>query len=141
MSGSSPRRPTVGVGVVVLDRAEGGSVSVVLIRRGQPPRQGQLSIPGGKQEFGETVREAAVREVKEEVGLDVEILGLVDVVDLVAPDAHFTLIDFVARPIGGVLAAGSDAASAEWVKVADVPSLKLWDETQRIINASVQFLP
>lgn len=135
------RKPTVGVGVVILDRSPQGIVSVVLIKRGQPPRQGQWSIPGGKQEFGETVREAAVREVKEETGLDVELLGLVDVVDLIAPDAHYTLVDFVARPLGGTLQAGSDAASAEWVAVADVPAMKLWDETERIINASVQFLP
>lgn len=135
------KRPTVGVGVVILDRAPDGAVSVVLIKRGKPPRKGQWSIPGGKQEFGETVRDAARREVQEETGLDVEILTLVDVLDLMTPEAHFTLVDFVARPVSGALKAGSDAADARWVPLQDLPALKLWEETERIINASVQFLP
>lgn len=140
MSENKPRRPTVGIGVVILDRCEAGTISVLLVKRGKPPRQGQWSIPGGKQEFGETVREAAMREVQEETGLKIEILGLVDVLDLLAPDAHYTLIDFVAKPVGGRLEAGSDAAAANWFALADVPKLKMWDQTERVIKASVNFL-
>src|SRR4051812_29270883 len=109
--------PIVGVGAVVWnDRGE-----IVLIRRGQEPRLGEWSIPGGRLEWGESVREAIIREVQEETGLDVEIDGLIDVVDSVTRNAsdevvrHYVLIDFLARPVGGALRAGSDAAEARWV--------------------------
>ena len=77
-----PARPIVGVGTVVLD----GDM-VLMIQRGKPPRQGLWSLPGGAQELGETIHEAARREVREETGLEIEIFGLIDVVDSVRPDA------------------------------------------------------
>jgi len=64
MSREYPARPIVGVGVVVCRGEE-----VLLIRRGQPPRLGQWSLPGGGQEVGETIEEAVRREVREETGL------------------------------------------------------------------------
>src|SRR5690606_17052775 len=71
-----PDRPYVGVGVVVFRGDE-----VLLAMRGKLPRRFTWSIPGGAQEVGETVREAAAREIREETGLEIEILGLVDVID------------------------------------------------------------
>jgi len=131
------RHPIPGVGVVILRRAETG-VEVLLIQRGQPPRQGQWSLPGGKQEWGETVQEAAKREVREETNLEVDILGLIDVVDLVdLPNTHYALIDFLATPTGGSLQAGSDAADAVWVSVSALSDYALWSETQRIIARAV----
>jgi 8-oxo-dGTP diphosphatase len=137
----SQARPTIGVGVIVLDGDR-----VLLVKRGKPPREGQWSIPGGKQEWGETVREAARREVLEETGLEVSVGALVDVIDLRAPDGvgglthHYTLIDFVAAPIGGALRAGSDAADARWVALDDLDAHGLWDETVRVIGQSVDIL-
>lgn len=115
----------------------------LLIRRGKQPRIGEWSIPGGRQELGETVREAAVREIKEETGLDVEVAGLIDVVDSIRNDSdervkfHATLIDFAARWIGGEAVAGSDAMGVGWFRLSDLDSLKLWSETERIIRESV----
>jgi 8-oxo-dGTP diphosphatase len=128
-------RPSVGVGVVVVRDG-----SVLLIRRGQPPNQGQWSIPGGRQEWGETVREAALREVREETGLEVELVDLIGVFDGIGrqPDGtvgwHYTLIDFVARWTGGEPVAGGDAAHAEFVPRARLRSLGLWSETLRAID-------
>lgn len=132
------KHPIPGVGVVIL-RTGANGVEVLLVRRAKPPRENTWSIPGGKQEWGETLQDAARREVMEETGLTVEILGLVDVLDLIAsPDMHYSLIDFAARPVGGTLRAGSDAADARWVPVADLGDYALWSETDRIITLAVR---
>lgn len=81
MSREYPDRPIAGVGVVVLREDR-----VLMIRRGREPRMGQWSIPGGKQEVGETWRETAIREVREETGVEIEVIGIVDVVDAIVRD-------------------------------------------------------
>lgn len=132
-----PGRPLVGVGTIVWRGDQ-----VLLIRRSKPPLAGAWSLPGGAQRLGETVRAAALRELKEETGLDAEILGLVDVVDGIFPDRdgavrnHYTLIDFAARAVGGQLAAASDAAEARWHKAEALANLGLWSETLRVIEAA-----
>ena len=143
MSREYPEWPVVGVGVVVL-----GSQGVVLIRRGKPPRRGQLSLPGGAQKLGETVFDAARREAREETGLDIDVLGLVDVVDSIQTGDggkvryHYTLVDVfaVVQPGAGPdgLRAGGDAQEAAWVALGDIPGLELWSETERIINLAVE---
>lgn len=126
----------MGVGAVILSDA-----GVVLIKRGKPPRVGAWSLPGGAQKLGETVAEAAHREILEETGLDAEIIGLIDVVDSISPASdgriqyHYTLVDMLAvAPAGDVPIAGADAADAIWVPMNDLPDYKLWSETIRIIN-------
>ena len=139
MSREYPTRPIVGVGVVVLAAGR-----VLLVRRGKPPREGQWGLPGGAQELGETVFEAGAREVREETGLDVEVLGLVDVVDTIRNDEsgriryHYTLVDVFAVARAGTLRSGGDAADAAWFDVADIPGLGLWSETERIIALAVE---
>jgi 8-oxo-dGTP diphosphatase len=134
----SPARPVVGVGAVIWN----GTGAIVLIRRSQPPRQGEWSIPGGRLEYGESIRDALAREVREETGLEIAVLGLIDVVDSVTRDErgvilrHYVLIDFAARVVGGKLAAGSDAADARWVPYGALGDYALWHETRRIIEAS-----
>jgi 8-oxo-dGTP diphosphatase len=81
MSREYPDRPISGVGVVVLRDNQ-----VLMIRRGREPRIGQWSIPGGKQRLGETWRETAAREVREETGVEIEVIGIVDVVDAIIRD-------------------------------------------------------
>ena len=133
-----PGRPVVGVGVVVWrdDR-------FLLVRRAKAPNQGQWSLPGGAQQLGETVFAAARREIMEEAALDVEILGLVDVVDGIKMDDqgrvqfHYTLVDVVAESRQGKAVAGDDAAAVGWYRLADLADLDLWSETERIIRESV----
>lgn len=129
--------PIVGVGLVLIERGR-----VLLVRRKHPPLAGAWSLPGGKQAAGETMRQTALRELKEETGLAAEILGLVDIVDATFPDApggaHYTLIEFAARPAGGALRAGSDASEAAWLDLAALPGLGLWSETERVIDDARQ---
>jgi ADP-ribose pyrophosphatase YjhB (NUDIX family) len=114
-----------------------------MIRRGKPPREGQWSLPGGGQKLGETAFAAARREVQEETGLAVEVLGLVDVVDSIRRDTdgrvqyHYTLVDVLAVVAPGASsqpAAGGDAAEAAWFGFDDLAGLDLWSETKRIID-------
>ncbi len=137
-----PDQPIIGIGVVIFKGTD-----VLLIRRGKPPRKGELSIPGGAQAVGETVRQAAIREVREETGLSISLSGLIDVVDIVRPDAsgkiryHYTLIDFAAEWESGEAVAASDAAEAFWTPIATINSLNLWSETVRIIEQAAQMRP
>lgn len=134
-----PERPIVGIGAIVLKGA-----SVLLIRRGKPPRAGGWSLPGGAQKVGEMAAEAALREVREETGIEADVLGLVDVVDSVTRDAegriqyHYTLVDFACRWTAGEPVAGGDAAEARWVPIADLDGLGLWSETLRVIHLAAE---
>ena len=139
MTREYPEYPMVGVGVVVWK-----GEAVLLIQRGKPPREGAWSLPGGRQELGETTREAGVREVLEETGLEIEIKDLIDVVDSINRDdsgrvrMQYTLVDYWAEWVSGVLTAGTDAADARWVNPEDLPDYNLWDETHRVIDLSAK---
>jgi 8-oxo-dGTP diphosphatase len=130
--------PILGVGAVIWNADN----QIVLIRRGQEPRLGEWSIPGGKLEWGEGLREALLREVREETGLGVEIENLIDVVDSITRDPsgallrHYVLVDFTARHVAGALRCGSDAAEARWVPYGRIGEYALWTETRRIIDTS-----
>lgn len=132
--------PVPTVGVVCLRDQE-----VLLIKRGTPPRLGQWSVPGGRLEWGETLQVAALRELKEETGVDAQLLGLIDVIDGVFParpsldgkageiTRHYVLIDYVARWTGGEPVAGDDAAEARFVSRDEAMVLVEWEETRRVI--------
>ncbi len=133
-----PERPIVGVGVVVL-RGVPKNNEVLLIRRGKPPREGGWSLPGGAQELGETVFEAARREVREETGVEIEVVDTVAVVDSISRDGdgaveyHYTLVDVAARWQSGEAREGGDAAAVEWADPDALDGYDLWSETLRII--------
>lgn len=128
--------PQVGVGVVVLN----GNDEVLLIRRGEEPNKGMWSIPGGKQEPGETLAETAHREILEETGVTVTGLTLIDVVDLIRHDndgkllRHFALIDYAARYESGEPIPGGDADAIKWVPVVTIADHVEWSETVRIVE-------
>jgi 8-oxo-dGTP diphosphatase len=135
---SSPCHPVPAVGVVCFNAVG----EVLLIQRGTPPRLGEWSIPGGKLEWGEKAINAALRELREETGVQAEIIGLIDVVDGIFTSRttgettrHYVLIDYVARYLSGEVVAGDDAADARFVAMADLDQYQLWDKTLQIIKA------
>jgi 8-oxo-dGTP diphosphatase len=132
----SPMIPTPAVGVVCLRGGE-----VLLIRRGTPPRVGEWSLPGGRIEPGERAVDTALRELREETGVEARLLGLVDVVDGLFPDigAHYVLIDYAAEWLSGEPVAEDDAAEARFWDVEAALRAVAWDETRRIIQAAVRF--
>lgn len=130
-----PKFPLVGVGAIIIDRDR-----VLLVKRAHPPIQGQWSIPGGVLEVGEMIREAAVREAREETGLIVDPRELLGVYDRILRDPehrvqyHYVLIDFLCRPTGGELLAASDAAEVRWFEREELGSLNLAEDTQDVIG-------
>lgn len=130
-----PDRPFCGVGVVCFKDDQ-----VLLVKRAKPPIRWEWSIPGGGQELGETTRETALRELKEETNIDARLIGLIDVVDSVSRDGddriqfHYTLVDFAAEWVSGEPLADDDVSDARWAPLAEIDTLGLWSETIRIIR-------
>lgn len=140
MSQIPPQRPVIGVGAIVWRGDQ-----VLLVRRGRPPRKDEWSLPGGRQEWGETVSEAARREVREETGVEIDVRDVVAVVDLIDRDEaddsirfHYTLVDVLAEWRAGEAHAGDDAAEVAWVDVDDLSRYRLWSETERIIRRAAE---
>jgi ADP-ribose pyrophosphatase YjhB (NUDIX family) len=136
-----PLAPLVGVGAVVVD---GGRV--LLVRRGSEPLRGQWSLPGGLLELGEAITDGVVREVREETGLIVKPLELIELLDRIHREGervryHYVIADYLCRVVGGHLQAASDADAAKWVERAEWNShsaLQLDPITVRVIEAGWQ---
>jgi ADP-ribose pyrophosphatase YjhB (NUDIX family) len=114
-----PLTPLIGVGAVVV--LEG---RVLLVRRGSEPLKGRWTLPGGVLEVGETLVEGVAREVREETGLVVEPLELVELLERIHPEAgrvryHYVIADYLCRVTGGELRAASDADAVRWVERAE----------------------
>ena len=136
-----PSSPLVGVGAVVVDRGR-----VLLIRRGTEPLKGQWSLPGGMLELGESLVAGVVREVREETGLAVEVVELVELLDRIHRDEdrvryHYVIADYLCRVTGGALEAASDADAVRWVQRAEwnrQDALKLDPITVRVMEKGWQ---
>src|SRR5262245_22840423 len=130
-----PARPVPGVGVVAFK-----DESVLLIQRGKEPRRGEWSIPGGAVEVGESVREAALREFREECGGEIELRELIDVVDIFSRDEngrvryHYIVVDYWAEWQAGDPVAGSDVMAARWVPVSALEPYGLPPWTRAVIE-------
>jgi 8-oxo-dGTP diphosphatase len=134
-----PDRPIVGVGAIIIEQNR-----VLLARRGNPPRAGQWSLPGGVVELGETLRSAAQREALEETGLIVEAGDVIEVLDRIIPGKdgatqyHYVLVDFLCCRRGGELRAGGDAAEVAWAAEEDLQQYKLEQITLDVIRKALR---
>jgi mutator protein MutT len=123
-------RPEICVGAVVIDDDR-----LLLVRRGHGPAAGEWSFPGGRVEFGETMIEALVREVKEETGLDVVVDDYIGHVEILGEQSHFVIHDFYATAFDAeVLVAGDDAAEVRWVPCHAVAELNLVDTVAEFLS-------
>jgi len=114
-----PDAPLVGIGAVIVHEGR-----VLLVRRGSEPLRGHWTLPGGVLEVGESLTEGVVREVREETGLLVEPLELVELLDRIhrldgRVRYHYVIADYLCRVTGGALQAASDADEVRWVARAE----------------------
>jgi 8-oxo-dGTP diphosphatase len=141
-----PERPIVGVGGVVIEDGR-----ALLIRRGNEPLMGQWSIPGGTLELGETLVEGTARELKEETGLEVRVLGMIEAFDRInfgrgadetwttkeerrRPRFHFVIVDYLCERISGEAVAGGDVTEVAWASEDDLEKFALTPAATRVLR-------
>ena len=130
-----PDHPIVGVGAIIVKGEE-----VLLARRGREPGYGEWSIPGGAVKLGETLEEAVVREVCEEVNLAIRVGEVVEVLERIFRDPegrvqyHYVLVDFLCEYLSGEVKPSSDALEARWLPVSEISRQRLPGKTKRVIQ-------
>ena len=134
-----PERPIVGVGAVIVRDGR-----VLIVRRRYEPLAGRWSLPGGTLELGETLEAGVAREMQEETGLDVEVGPVIEVFDRILLDAdrrvqyHFVLVDYLCRPVGGELRAGSDVDDAIFVDPVGLGPYDLTAKARAVIDRALE---
>jgi 8-oxo-dGTP diphosphatase len=133
-----PHRPILGVGAVILDGER-----FVLVQRGTEPHKNQWSIPGGMLESGESIKDAVMREAREETALEVQPVALVQVFERIVHDEsgavqfHYVILDYLCRLQDGLLRAGADAIDARWLRLDDLGSLSVADGTLGVLKKAL----
>ena len=137
-----PELPRLAVGAVVFHRQR-----VLLVRRGQPPAENQWAIPGGRVRLGETLQQAAEREILEETGLVIRAGAPVHTFDLIERDArgqvrfHYVIVDLEADYVSGDPRCGDDAAEAKWVGADELGDLRISRPTLALLRERYHFAP
>jgi 8-oxo-dGTP diphosphatase len=117
---------------------------VLLVRRAQEPSKGRWSVPGGMVELGETIREAARRELREECGIEVETTEVVDVVDSIVLDEsgqvrfHYVVIYLLAQYLNGLDCPSSDALEVRWVALNELGTLDMHPLARRTVQKAFE---
>jgi 8-oxo-dGTP diphosphatase len=129
-----PEAPIVGVGGVVFDGA-----SVLLAKRGQEPAKGTWSLPGGAVELGEKLTDALKREIQEEIGIQIEVGGLIRVLDRIIQDEvkriryHYVIVDYWGWKVSGEPKPGSDTSDLRLVPLNQVEKMDIHKEVRETI--------
>lgn len=138
--GHYPDQPQVAVGAIVFkdDR-------VLLVRRGKPPAEDLWAIPGGRVEIGETLQEAAEREILEETAIAIRARVPVYTFDVIERDArgrirfHYVIVDMTADYVRGYPRAGDDASAARWISSDELATLKVSPKTRQLLKTQFNF--
>ncbi len=142
MAREYPEKPVVGIGGVVIEDNR-----TLLIRRGSEPLRGQWSIPGGTLELGESLQAGVARELREETGLEVRVLELIEVFDRIFPSQtgndgspvrgpkfHYVIVDYLCERISGEARAGSDVTDVAFATEDELADYHLTETASRVIH-------
>jgi ADP-ribose pyrophosphatase len=130
-----PDTPQVAVGAVVVRDSK-----VLLVKRGHPPGEGLWAIPGGSVELGETLQQAAEREIKEETRLTIRAGNPIYTFDVIERDDtgriqfHYVIVDVIADFISGKLNPDDDARDARWVSLEELEHLPVSPSTRDLVK-------
>lgn len=129
--------PAIGVGALVLRRTRNDIMEVLLVKRKYPPFPGYWSIPGGHVEAGETIFEAAMRELYEETRIEAKPIGIVDVHELILREnglkRHYVIVDVLMEYLRGEPVAGSDAIETGFHSLPEALSMKVTPATRKLL--------
>jgi ADP-ribose pyrophosphatase len=135
-----PDHPRVAVGAIVIkdDR-------VLLVKRNKPPGEGLWAIPGGRVEPGETLQQAAEREIMEETGITIQAGDIVYTFEVIEPDEagrprfHYVIVDLASEYVTGKLDPSDDALEARWVSSQELKRLSVSQATTEVLKNVVHF--
>jgi ADP-ribose pyrophosphatase len=134
MKKKPPTAPQAAIGAVVMDKNR-----ILLVKRKYAPNRGKWSIPGGSIELGETLREAAEREILEETGLTVRAREPIYCFDYIERERngrvrfHYVIVDLAADLVGGELKPSDDAADAGWFAPGEIQKLNMTKSTRTFL--------
>ncbi len=134
-----PQAPRVAVGALVIK-----GTSVLLVKRGKAPSNDKWAIPGGSVELGETLQQAAEREILEETGIRIKALEPMYTFDFIERDGqgeirfHYVIVDLEAEYIDGEIKPGDDAAGAGWIPFAELKKLDMNQTTRAFLSTYLQ---
>jgi 8-oxo-dGTP diphosphatase len=132
-----PTRPYLAVSAAIVRDGR-----VLIVRRARPPAHGLYTLPGGGVELGETLEQAAIREIREETALEIEPIELVGFRQAIMRDAagrverHFVILPFAARFIGGEISLNEELAEAHWLAPQEVSGLNTTEGLAAIVAAA-----
>jgi ADP-ribose pyrophosphatase len=130
-----PDHPRAAVGAVVFKDNK-----VLLVRRGRPPARGQWAIPGGNIKLGETLQEAAEREILEETGIIIRAGDPIYTFDAVLRDDngkiqfHYVIVDLMADYVSGSPRPGDDADQVQWLDARALATLPVSPPTLKLLT-------
>jgi 8-oxo-dGTP diphosphatase len=137
-----PDRPMVGAGALVVRDGR-----ILLVKRRNPPNKGRWAVPGGLVELGESTLDAARREVREELGIEIEVGSLFEVASTVELDKtgraryHFIIVDYLARPVGGRVRLNLESSRYGWFTAEQVLWLSMAEDTRAVVLKCLKASP
>lgn len=136
MTGASHTGPQLAVSAGIFRDGK-----ILLVRRAREPAKGVYTFPGGRVEFGESLTEALAREVREETGLVIEIVGLIGYREAFPPrtggHGHFVILPFAARWVANDIALNDELDDARWLSPSEaVNGLKVTQGLEETIRSA-----